>query len=380
VSLHHRFIHTMASVWLSSYNSKRDGLAYELRKKLKLAEQVDLSSAVTRFVNFDLTTSSYFAPMRLVFWEDVVAGDYPLYFLKWWEDAYVSYDLDAFPKKREQAEVRALLAEAEMLFKDESNEKYPRFDAMQELMQGVAIAVERRTLGTSDDKVEKGLVHLEKAISLFRVLKPQDTSLSNSDQFHIASAVHLSDWLLSELDHGALRIRSLKELNKLGAIKAYAWLAKVTGNWVYAYNVAEIYGELGNEAVAEDAAAEDAMIEAIRLNPRLACFELETKFDGVDEPLSKAPALRQVLPKLSKKYGTWLNERAASYRRNERIYQKDVTKGIKVMLKEVGEKTPANWRQRIVKALPLTMGFAIGAALLINTLAATFAFAAKPIF
>ena len=380
MSLHHRFIHTMASVWLASYYGKRDGLAQTLREILKFSANVDLRPAVTRFVNFDLTTSSVFAPMRLVFWKDVVCGDYPLYFLKWWEDAYVSYDLNASPKKREKAEVRALLAEAEMLFKDGANEKYPRFDAIRELMQGMAIAVERRTLGTSDEKVKKGLVHLEKAISLFRTLKPQETSLSNSDQFHIACAVHLSDWLLSELDDGAFRIRTLRRLNDLGAIKAYAWLASVTHNWIYAYNVAEIYGELSNEAAAEGVAAEDASIEAIRLNPRLACFELDTKFDGVDEPLSSAPALRQVLPKLSKKYGTWLNERAASYRRNETIYEKDPSKGIKAMLKEVGLKPPANWKQHLAKALSLTMFFAIGAALLINAIVATAAFAAKPIF
>lgn len=111
MSLHHRFIHTMASVWVATYAGKRDGVAAELKEKLEYGDEVDLGPTVSRYLNFDLTKSQHFAPMRLVFWEGVVCGDYPLHFLRWWEDAYAAYDLVA-STKREKAEIRTLLAEA----------------------------------------------------------------------------------------------------------------------------------------------------------------------------------------------------------------------------------------------------------------------------
>src|SRR5262249_27709347 len=82
-------------------------------------------------------------------------------------------------------------------------------------------------------------------------------------------------------------------------------------------------------------ATKKALISAIRLNPRLADFEADTKFDGVDEPLSQAPALRHVLPTLMQEKGPWLEKYVKVYRRHAKLYEKDVTKGIKEMLRDL---------------------------------------------
>jgi hypothetical protein len=363
----------MASVWVATYDGKRDGLAAALKEKLKYGDEVDLSPTVSRYLNFDLTKSQHLAPMRLVFWEGVVCGDYPLHFLRWWEDAYSAYDL-VDSTKREKAEIRTLLAEAKFLFEGASNAAYPRYGAARELLLGFAIAVERQTLGADDKRIEKGLKHLEAAITQFRTLKPDQTALSTSDHFHIASAVHMTDWLLSELsaaDAQERRQSTLKRLAQLGAIKSYTWLANVTGNWVYAYNVAEIYGRLGHPDL------EQATLQAIKLNPRLADFDASTEFDGVDEPLRNAPALKDVLPKLSEKYGDWLKERAAAYHQHLSTYREDVTKGLKAMLKQVGRKLPSGLTmQRITKVFSLLTGFAVGLYVYLDAIAAI----AKPIF
>lgn len=58
------------------------------------------------------------------------------------------------------------------------------------------------------------------------------------------------DWLLSELEDKTVRAQMLAELPRQ-AIDAFAWLAELTENWTYVYNVAEIYGVIGDVMLAQ---------------------------------------------------------------------------------------------------------------------------------
>jgi hypothetical protein len=334
MSLSHRFRQTAAILLVHHYN-KQEGLAVELRTLLKLSKKIDLRPVVCRFIGGGVVHPGYFEAIPLLFWRDIVAGDYPQQFLSWLDRAYVSYDLDNSLGKRDKTRVRTLLAEADLLFQSpkmsntKTDDPFSRAEATRYLMRGIAIGVEHRTLGVAPERIKEGLNQLQIAIRGYRSLRPRESSLTESDKFHIACAVHMAGWLLSELKDESFRKRTLDELNAMGAIDAYAWLAEKSENWVHIYNVAENYGEIG------DRAAQTFLLKAIELNPRLADFDLETKFDGVDEPLSKAPALLQVLPEISRNKKGWLEERKAAYRRNAEIYQEDVTKGIKAMLKDL---------------------------------------------
>jgi hypothetical protein len=246
--------------------------------------------------------------------------------------------------------VRALLGEARLLFSTRSAEDekaFPRYEAARQLMLGLAVAVEQRTLKTGPDRVKAGIAHIENAIRLFGTLKPGADALSASDRFHIACALHIMDWLFSELpgpESESLRTANLPRMERLGAIRAYEWLVQRTQEWQHQYNIAEIHGELSLATSEPESARRgaDALLRAIALNPRLADFDAETKFDGVDEPLSKAPALRQILPMLRDEQDEFLAECREVYRRNAELYRKDSAKGIKVMLKDLQNmKTPA---------------------------------------
>jgi hypothetical protein len=334
MSLLHRFRQTAAILLTHQYH-KQDPLASELRDELKLGDDVDLRPVVSRFLGGEIANSGFFEAVHLVFWREIVAGDYPLHFLTWLERAYASYDLDASSSRRDRVKVRTLLAEARLLFQpvkksdEKANDPNSRFEAARHLMLGIAVGVEQRIIGTTPERIREGLAHLRMAIIGFRALKPTENSLSNSDMFHTASAVHMADWLLSELNDEDFRKRTLEELNALGAIGAYSWLAQTTNNWVYAYNVAEIYGKIG------DREAPKFLLKAIELNPRLADFELETGFDGIDEPLDEASALQNVLPEVVRTNRSWLEQRIVAYRRHADLYQQDVAKGTKAMLNEI---------------------------------------------
>jgi hypothetical protein len=373
MSLLHRFRHTAAMLLVHHYNGKQDPLAVELRDELNLGEDLDLRPAVSRYISGATADSGFFDPIHLVFWRDVVAGDYPLPFLGWLERAYASYDLDNSPGKRDQAKVRTLLAEARMLFQlpTKASDQAPRAEAARHLMLGIAVGVEQRTLGTTQARLREGLQHLRTAVSLFRTLKPKESALSNSDKFHTACAVHMADWLLSELKDEESRKRTLKELAASGAIGAYAWLAETTRNWVYTYGVAEIYGELGDPDVSK------LLRQAIELNPRLANFALETGFDGVDEPLDKAPALQQAISNIAQNHKSWLEQRIEAYKRNADLYKEDVAKGIKAMLDDLKATKPA---KKVAMKRAIAVAIVAIAALMASDIFLHAAAFAKPIF
>ncbi|MCK1538676.1 MULTISPECIES: hypothetical protein [unclassified Bradyrhizobium] len=73
------------------------------------------------------------------------------------------------------------------------------------------------------------------------------------------------------------------------------------------------------------------------MNPRLADFDAITNFDGVDEPLSEAPALRRILPTLRDEQKEFLAACRDVYRRHAELCAKDVAKGIAAMLKDLHE-------------------------------------------
>jgi hypothetical protein len=111
----------------------------------------------------------------------------------------------------------------------------------------------------------------------------------------------------------------------------------------------------------------------------MADFDLETKFDGVDEPLSKAPALQRVLPEIRRTRKEWLELRAASFKQHATLYRQDVNKGIRAMRKTVKaaerEKEKGKMKRRAV-AVVLALSTAGIYAFLLDLAAAI----AKPIF
>jgi hypothetical protein len=231
--LQDRFRRTCAIIVLSSaYNDKQDALASALRAELQLDEKADLRPLVTRYLRGEVLSSGFFEVIHVIFMRSVVAGDYPPHFLSWLDRAYGSYDLCASGDslgKRDGLFVRALLAEARLLFAKQSpagEAAYPRYEAARQLMLGMAAAVEQRTLKTGPERVNEGIKHLQQAIRLFGKLKPGARALSDSDEFHIAHAQHMIDWLLSELPESeSLRKQTLESMRELGALRAYEWLA-----------------------------------------------------------------------------------------------------------------------------------------------------------
>src|SRR5262245_44561973 len=110
-------------------------------------------------------------------------------------------------------------------------------------------------------------------------------ALTDSDEFHIALAQHMIDWLLSELPESeSLRKQTLESMRDLGALRAYEWLASKIDDWQHQYNVVEIHGKLSAPALSGMApsipprAAINSLTRAIELNPRLADFDADTKF------------------------------------------------------------------------------------------------------
>jgi hypothetical protein len=214
-------------------------------------------------------------------------------------------------------------------------------------MLGAAVAVEQRALGTSVARIKEGIEHLKKAIGLFGGPRSDKKELSNSDKFHMAHAQHLVDWLLSELPDGEVQRKdTLQAMRDMGALSAYEWLASTNGDWQHQYNVTEIRGELsapnsGIQNPESIKSAVKALYDAIALNPRLADFDAVTTSDGVDEPLSQAPALRHILPVIRREHSAWLDERIAVYRRHAEKYENDPAREIRAMLKELKKPVPA---------------------------------------
>jgi hypothetical protein len=373
MSLRRRFLQT-AAILLADHYNKQEGLAQELREVLGMSEAIDLRPVVSKFISGRADYSAYCEALPVLFSRDIVAGDYPHFFVNWLDRAYASYDLEGSPGKHDRVRIRTLLAESHLLFDDEAEPEssYPRLKAARHLMRGIAIGVERRTLSSNIDNVRHGLDELKTAILGFRELRPRETSLSESDKFHIALAVHMSDWLLSELNDEEFRKQELSALNKLGAIDSFAWLAELTNNWIYVYNVAESYGEIGDIA-----AGKKMLIKAIELNPRLADFDVETKFDGVDEPLSEAPALQRIIPEIKRTRKQWLDVRVAAFKEHAELYGQDVNKGIKAMRKTVkdAEREKGQLKRRVV-ALALAVSATVASPFLLDLAAAI----AKPIF
>src|SRR6202034_4429441 len=99
-------------------------------------------------------------------------------------------------RKRDSMKVRAVLAEARLIFSQSRPPLplYPRYDAGREFMLGITAAVEQRTLGPGQERVQEGLSHLKMSIRLFGTLLPGERSLSDSDEFHIATALQVIDW------------------------------------------------------------------------------------------------------------------------------------------------------------------------------------------
>jgi hypothetical protein len=152
-------------------------------------------------------------------------------------------------------------------------------------------------------------------------------------------------------------------------------------DWQHQYNVTEIHGELSAPALSGIApsvpprAGIDSLIRAIELNPRLADFDAETKFDGVDDPLSRAPALRHILPAIRRERGEWLDERAKVYWRHANLYKKDVAKGIKAMLKDLKSVEKSTALKRGVAVIAVAVFALATSSFLLDCLVA-----AKPIF
>lgn len=337
-------------VLVTACNGKQDALAAELRRDLQLDDQMDIRPLVFRYLNGELVNSGVFEAIHLVFWRTIVRGEYPLAFLTWLERAYATYDLvtsDDPLGKSDVMMVRALLGEARLLFLQKSphaDRTCPRYEAARQLMLGIAAAVEQRTLKTGQASAEKGIQHLEEAIRLFGSLKTGERALSNSDEFHMACALHMMDWLVSELPDGEkIRKQKLELMRELGALRAYEWLANQINDWLHQYNISEIHGELSLSAgiqtvpVVAPRAAIVSLMRAIELNPRLGDFDADTKFDTIDEPLSKAPALRHILPIIRAEHKKWLQARVKAYRNHAELYKKDTAKAIKAMLKDLEE-------------------------------------------
>lgn len=347
----YRFRKMCAKVILECHcKGKQDSLAAELLADLRLGDKRDIRSQVFRYLNGELVNSGVFEAVHLAFWRTIVRGDYPLSFLVWLERAYATYDGLEELSKCDAMPVRALLGEAHLQFSAPSAElekAFARYEAARQLMLGLAAAVEQRTLKTGPDRVKEGVANLESAIRLFGTLKPGADALSASDKFHMAVALHLMDWLFSELPSAegeSLRKANLPLMDRLGALNAYEWQVQRTQDWQHQYNIAEIHGELSLAFPESESArrSADALMRAMRMNPRLADFDAETRFDGVDEPLSKAPALRRILPMLRDEQAEFLADCLSVYRCHAELYAKDPTKGITAMLKDLHKmKAPA---------------------------------------
>jgi hypothetical protein len=360
---------------------KQDALAAELLADLRLGDKRDIRSQVFRYLNGELVNSGVFEAVHLAFWRTIVRGDYPLSFLVWLERAYATYDSLEEVSKCDAMPVRALLGEAHLLFSAtsaEDEQAFARYEAARQLMMGLAAAVEQRTLKTGPHRVKEGIANLESAIRFFGTLKPGADALSASDKFHMAVALHLMDWLFSELpsEGESLRKANLPLMDRLGALNAYEWQVQRTQDWQHQYNIAEIHGELSLAYPHGESARRgaDALMRAIRMNPRLADFDAETKFDGVDEPLSKAPALQRILPMLRDEQAEFLADCLKVYRRHAGLYAKDAAKGITAMLQNLEEmKAPA-----LLYALTVVGGAV--AALMMSSFVIDCVLYAKPIF
>lgn len=350
MELQERFRRTCAMIALSAACRSQDALAARLKGELKLDDKVDLRPIVTRYLNGDVASSGYFEAIHVIFMLDVVGDDYPPHFLGWLDRAFGSYDLCSSEDplgKRQGNFVRALLAEARMLFSKENEaeaSRYPRYEGARHLMLGMAVAIEQRVLTSNEARNREGIEHLRKAIQLFGTLKPGTDALSASDKFHIAHAQHMIFWLLSELPRDLDGMRSTLASLGLGAPHAYEWLARQTGNWHYQINLAELYGILSMPNASEPASAKcpadavKALVRAIEINPRLGVLGESTGFDGIEEPLDQAPAFQHVLPVLRKQQGALLADCEEVYRQHRSDYTKDQTKGIKTMLKAMKDR------------------------------------------
>lgn len=336
MSLLRRFRLMQAKILVKEFR-KQDVLAREFQDLLKLDENVVLGSLISRYLNGDTENSRLFDFVHLLFWDHIIGRDYPLSYLKWLEEAYAAYDAENLSKSGKLT-VRALTAEPLRYWEkpDASGQppeaaQYPRFEAARQLMLGIAIAVERKTLGCSEERAKEGVAYLTEAVRLFRQLPPDQHELSKSDKFHMALALHMADWLLSEYADEEHRRQKLGEFAELSAVSAFQWVADQTDSWVFQYNVTEIYGALNRTHDAKK-----ALIKAIGLNPRLACLDIKTPTDGLDEEcLSEAPALRAVVAALKGEKAEWLAVRRDAYAEHSDEYEKNPTKGIKLMLETV---------------------------------------------
>jgi hypothetical protein len=347
-----RFRKSCATVALKTYYRSQDALATGLRAELKLPDNTDLRPVVTRYLNGDIANPGFAEVVHVIFMRSVVRRDYPAHFLSWFDRALGSYDLCASEEalgKRDGLHVRALLAEARLNFEhtdEQASAAFPRYEAARRLMLGVTVAVEQRVLQTGLERIKEGIEHLKISIGLFGKPKTDAGGISGSDKFHMAHAQHMIDWLLSELpDAEAQRKDTLCAMRDMGALSAYEWLASTNGDWQHQYNVAEIRGELSapNSGIQNSESiksAVKALYDAIALNPRLADFDAVTHSDGVDEPLSQAPALRHVLPVIRREHAAWLEERVAVYRRHASKYEDDPGKEIRAMLKDLKKPVP----------------------------------------
>ena len=338
MALLQRFRLMLAKILVKSFR-KQDALAKELQVLLKLGENVDLGSLISRYLNGETESSRLFDSIHLVFWDHIVDREYPLQYIKWLEQAYAAYDAENLSKNGKLA-VRALMAEP-LRFWSKPDARglppeaalYPRFEAARQLMLGIAAAVERKTLGESKERAREGVAHLTEAVRLFRQLRPGQHELSTSDKFHMALALHMADWLLTEFADDEGRRETLTEFSNLSAVSAFDWVADQTESWVFQYNMTEIYGALKR---VQD--GKKALVKAIELNPRLASFDIKTTTDGLDEEsLSEAPALRGILAVITQEKKEWLAIRKAAYERHADEYEKNTAKGIKAMLETVDE-------------------------------------------
>jgi hypothetical protein len=358
--------------------SKQDALARELQGLLKLGDNVDLSSLICRYLGGNVENSKVLDSIHLVFWGHIIDRKYPLYFLKWLEQAYRAYDEENLSKNGKLT-VRSLVAEPREFWPapatrkgDASEEElyaheaaaYPRYDAARHLMLGIAAAVERKTLGASHARAREGVAHLTEAVRLFRELPPRQHALSTSDKFHMALALHMIDWLLTEYASEEDRRKKLEELATLSALSAFEWVADQTDSWVFTYNVTEIYG-----AIKRVQDGKRSLIKGIKLNPRLAAFDAETKSDGLDEPLSAAPALRDILTAITQEKSEWLSMRKAAYQQHAEEYERSPTKAIKAM------STSVNGMDSALKGSKLKRSVGL---LCVALLASAYMFAAHP--
>lgn len=346
----------------SVLNNKQDALAVEIYNELQLAKKDDgqldgrtvlppksaeahLRPIVSRVLSGDVDNSRPFKVVPHIFSRLVVAGDYPAHFVSWLDRALDAYDLvkgtDGLGSG-ESFTVRTLIAEAKLYFSKprragqaEMETEYPRYEAARQFMLGMIAVLEQRTIKSGPKVVAEGIEHFDVAIRALSTPKNGSRTLSPSDEFLIALSLKRMDWLFSELpDSAAQRRKTLTAHRDLGTLTFYEWLADATGNWWDRYNIAEIYGVTtipDGDSQVPPTAAMTALKRAIEMNPRLSVFGEATGFDGVEEPLNQAPALRHVLPALEQKEGKWLANYRKVYRQHADLYKTDVKEGVKAM-------------------------------------------------